>query len=301
MSFNLIMLNLWIGFCRGVAGLPKDLRNLGYQDKWIEWRFINQDRKEVCPDLIIASEQVNHTLLLEFKGGANTEPEQLRRYSRVTAQDLVDKAFMTRRATNNHDFVVVGQGEHGERLRMGIDNSGYSFPLLLADHEGLVLDHNQFQISQLNSIFFPKLGINWNRVPSNFVPLNGDSALWEVAEKVIPKVLEYMLDRRPHVSMDEISRDICITWDIMGRQPRNEIKAKVRKVLREAASRHFKAHLRWIGPRDRVEIVANPLELQSDKRTATYRNLLTAQKRLIESLRTGPTRDDGEQLALPYS
>ena len=43
LSFSLTMLNLWIGMCRGVVGLPRDLKSLGYQDKWIEYRFVNQD------------------------------------------------------------------------------------------------------------------------------------------------------------------------------------------------------------------------------------------------------------------
>ncbi len=114
MRFNLKMLNLWIGLCRGVAGLPDALRKLGYEDKWIEYTFANQDIEKVCPDLIVASEQLGHTILLEFKSGANTEPDQLRRYSRVTQENLVT-AFISREAARNHDVSIVGRNEHGER------------------------------------------------------------------------------------------------------------------------------------------------------------------------------------------
>ena len=47
-------------------------------------------------------------------------------------------------------------------------------------------------------------------------------------------------------------------------------------------------------PRHGVEIIANPLDLQPDKRTAAWRKLRSAQKDLIEGLRTG-----GGQLQLP--
>lgn len=90
-NFNLTMINLWIGMCRGVAGLPRDLKELGYVDKSIELRFRNQDMETVCPDLIIASDGLPHTLLFEFKSGANTEEDQLRRYSRVNQNDLMTR------------------------------------------------------------------------------------------------------------------------------------------------------------------------------------------------------------------
>jgi len=288
------MLNLWIGLCRGVPGLPKQLRDLGYKDRWIDWKFANQDLEEVSPDLILSSERINHTLLLEFKSGANTDPDQLRRYSRVTQNDIMNKAFISRTAVQSHDVALVGQSEYGERLCIGISEGGYIFPLVLADNEGLFLSYNQFQEPKVTNVFSSKLNINWPRVPTRFIPLNNDSAPWEIAEVVIPKILEYMNERRPFVSVRDICIGICNNWSSMGRQPKGEIESKVQDVLIRAARGHFKEYLRWI--RNGVEIVANPLNFDTDKRTVVYRKLRTAQKNFIKSLRTGR-----EQLRLPFS
>ena len=298
MSFSLTMLNLWIGMCRGVAGLPKDLRKLGYQDKSIEYGFANQDLQKVVPDLVLASEQMSHTLLLEWKSGANTEADQLRRYSRVNQKDLQTRAFISPSAARSHDVTVVGRDEHVDRLRMGLDAGGYAFPLLLADGEGLALSHNQFQIPQLANLFSPRLSINWDQVPSMFVPLDADSALWEVAEVVGPKMLQYMCERRPQVALNDICADICNTWGIMGQPPKEALRRRVREVLSLAARQHFRAYLRWVGAVGRIEIVANPLDLEPDKRTVAYRKLRTVQKKFIESLRIGRAGDGGEQLEL---
>jgi hypothetical protein len=182
---------------------------------------------------------------------------------------------------------VVGKKEHGERLYIGIKNGGYQFPLLLADKGGLFLDHNQFCVRQLNSVFSPKLEIDWAQIPSRFVPIDQDSELWEVAEVIIPKILQYMTERRPRVKVIEISHDVFSTWLIMGKPARDQSISKIRDTLRAAAQSHFRQYLRWMGRIDSVEIMANPLDLQPDKRTTAYRNLRTAQKNFIDSLKSG--------------
>lgn len=303
MSFNLKMLNLWIGLCRGVAGLPTGLRNLGYQDKWIEWTltFFNGVLSRVCPDLIIASRETNHTVLLEFKSGANTEPDQLERYSRVTAKDLVEKAFLEPEATRNHDVALVGRSQHGDRLRIGIERPGYSFPLLLADEDGLALFHNKFQVPELTHLFSPRLKIDWRRVPLGFIPLDSESALWEVAEVVIPKVLHYMSQRRPRVGLDEICKDVCITWGIMGKPAKDALRTRVQDVLREVGRQDFKPYLRWIARIRSLEIVDNPLELEPDRRAAAFRKLRGAQRKFIESLRPKRAAGEAEQQLFPFA
>jgi hypothetical protein len=293
------MLNLWIGMCRGVHGLPKDLRNLGYNDKWIDYPFSNQDLEKVSPDLILISEQVKHTLLLEFKSGANTEPDQLRRYSRVTQKDIIVKAFISPDAVHSHDVTLVGQDDYGDRLLIGISDGGYPFPLILADNEGLMLSHSGFQVSDLTNLFSSKLKIDWSRVPSRFVPLNEESALWEVAEVVTPRILQYMIERRPMVDVQEICPNICNTWGIMGQQAKIKFKSKVQDVLSAAARHQFKDYLRWVQNKG-LEIVANPLEIDIDKRSAAYRKLRTIQKKFIGSLKKGgPWTGDDKQLRLP--
>jgi len=301
LRFNLKMLNLWIGLCRGVAGLPNVMRNLGYEDKWIEYTFSNQDvGKVVCPDLIVASEQLRHTILLEFKSGANTKPDQLWRYSRVTSKNL-ETAFISREAAHSHDVSIVGRSKHGERLRIGIVDGGYEFPLLLANDDGLSLEHSEFRVSPLNSEFSSGLNIDWTKIPSIFAPIDEESDLWEVAEVIMPKILHYMTQRMPSVRIEDLCQDVCsLTWGIMGRPAKDGIRKKVQDVLREAMRQHFKSYLRW---RSRgyttIQIVANPLDLQPDKRTAAYRKLRTAQRDLIENLRTGQGPNGDGQLQLP--
>lgn len=73
------MLNLFIGLCKGVVGLPQDFRRLHYQEQAVELRFTNAQGEAVVPELIIASRAIHHTILFEWKSGANADADQLRR------------------------------------------------------------------------------------------------------------------------------------------------------------------------------------------------------------------------------
>src|SRR6266516_4612561 len=133
------MLNLWIGLCKGVQGLPRSIRDLGYREHSIEQVIRNQDNDICNPELIVASEMLAHSMLLEWKSGQNTEADQLQRYSRLTSLDLTNIALLSARAAKTFDVVIVGHAEHAERLKSGIVSGGYPFPLLLADDAGLHL------------------------------------------------------------------------------------------------------------------------------------------------------------------
>jgi hypothetical protein len=65
--------------CKGAKELPGDLRRLGFLDRAVEMGFQNSARELVVPELIIASRQVRHALLFEWKEGANADADQLRR------------------------------------------------------------------------------------------------------------------------------------------------------------------------------------------------------------------------------
>src|SRR5207248_2279842 len=129
LSFNTELMNALIGMTKGAAGLPRELRDVGYAARWIEFQFRNSAAELVRPELILASGQLSHALLFEWKSGANTEPDQLRRYSDVRPDDLRTKAFIGRNECTSHDVCVIGLAEFADRILIGIHNGGYRFPV----------------------------------------------------------------------------------------------------------------------------------------------------------------------------
>lgn len=274
--------------CKGTYGLPKDLKKLGYSEKWIEHKFANQDLREVHPELIISSDKTNHTILLESKSGKNTSDEQLLKYSRITKTNLMSGAFISRQAANLHDIAIVGKNENDNRLKIGIEQGGYPFPLILKGAKGLSLSFNQFKVNELNNIFSPFLKINWKYVPYSFVPLNNESKPWEIADILFPIILKYMNDERNDIPVEDICYDTCNIWDNMGEPGKNDFRSKIKVVLKQASRFEYRGIIRFAGKRGgKLEIINNPLEKDLDRRTGIYRKLREKQKNFIERLKTG--------------
>lgn len=91
--------------------MPPTLKELGYVPEAVENTFSNSDNRNVSPDLILASAQIHHTIVFEWKSGANTEADQLQRYSRVEPADLIGKAYIAVSKCTTHDIAIVAKDE----------------------------------------------------------------------------------------------------------------------------------------------------------------------------------------------
>ena len=285
-SFNLILLNLWIGLCGGHPRLPRDLRELGYDAKWIEYRFQNQDGETIHPEMIVCSSKMAHTLLLEFKSGKNLDNDQLYRYSRVTQEDLRQLAMIPISATSSHDISIIGKEENAERLRIGLDAGPYNFPFLVCNALGIHLFLNKFSVQSLNNLFSKGLAIDWGQVPTMYVPILHDSESWEIAEVIIPIILGHMHQRKSRIEVEQISIESCKAWSSMGSPAKKEYRSQVSKVLAEASRSSFREYFHYKSDQKGgyIEISNNPIEMGTDKRTGAYKKLQTLQREFIAKL-----------------
>lgn len=303
-SFNLQLMNLFLGMCRGVAGLPRDLRHLGYSDKWIEYRFSNSLNQTVVPELILASRGLRHSLLLEWKSGPNTDADQLRRYSGVNSEDLRMKAMLTREESQSHDIVLIGQAEFSKRLVVAIDRDGHPFPVLVRSAEGLDTIRNRFRPDELDTVFRPRLALDWERIPTFLFPLDKDSEVWSFAELMIPKILEQMAQGAPRILLMQLAEAIVPCWSIVDRPYQHELEQKMVAVMNEACRREFRTYLR----RNRAaegrthtptwDIISNPLAEISDRRQREWKRMRSRQESLLQFLQTGEQIPEQEELPL---
>jgi hypothetical protein len=291
LSLNLQLLNLFIGLCKGVVGLPQDFRRLHYQEQAIELRFSNSDGDAVVPELIIASRAVHHTILFEWKSGANTDADQLRRYNGVTQQDLTQRVFLILDQCATHDVTVVGLYENRERLVQGIDNGGYRFPVLAVTDAGLEKIRNQFSAQETDAIFQPTLNIDWERLPMSFFPLDGESEDWEYAEQILPYILTQMERGDPRIVVIDLARQVIPFWDIADRNFRQRIRTKIVGVLDYAERHDFRQYIRrnrqyeGRGGSPAWDVIDNPLFDQPDKRLKIWRTMKRRQADLIAHFR----------------
>ncbi|MGB8540804.1 MAG: hypothetical protein WCD49_04120 [Candidatus Acidiferrales bacterium] len=292
-KLNLALMNLFLGMCKGAAELPRHFRVLGYSDKCVELGFQNSAGELVVPELIVASRRLGHSILFEWKSGPNTDEDQLRRYSEVTAADLLERATLSPEESASHDIALIGYEEFAERLAIPIDANSYPFPLLLVTDDGLDIFRNRFTPDDTDRIFRPRLEFDWDKVPSYFFPVDADFELWEVAELLIPRIMELMGQGEARVLITQLEQAIP-SWNIMAPPYRGRLRAKINTVMSHACERQFRAYIqlnRDGGARNRLgphwDIVNNPILAVSDRRNREWKRLGAQQKAFLDFLRTG--------------
>ncbi len=288
MSLSLELLNLFIGMCKGTEGLPRDLFQLGYRDIAVEFRFANANGDTVHPELIVASEQTRHAILFEWKSGPNTDANQLARYAGVTRDDLRERAYLPPTQSEAHDVSVVGLSEHRDRITIGITRGGYDFPVVLRSTAGLETILNQFKVAETDSVFRPRLAIDWARVPSSFFPVDKDSPLLDFAALVMPVVFEEMAQGSSRILANYVGERIIRSWEIVDRQYQREVTQKISVILQRASNHEFSAYLRRnkaVSQRTGTQtwdVTDNPLYGASDRRAKAWRDFKRRQKALLD-------------------
>jgi len=251
---------------------------------------IGTTKKEiVVPEIVIASEAVNHSILFEVKSGKNTEADQLERYSKVTSDDLIRESFFAPAKCTHIDVAVICAEEHQETIMIGIKDK-FDFPVMATVKEGLNTILNKYKVDKTDSVFRP-LKFDWNHVPTVFFPLDKDSELWEFAEFVIPVVLEDMQKNQSRVLAFDIASRVIPFWNNIGPDYRKELSKAVAEVLDRAAQRDFKKYLRKNSAAKAEtgtptwDITDNPLTGVIDKRTKGWKTLRKLQTQFLNHLR----------------
>ena len=289
-TFSRTQLNLWIGLCKGVYGLPRDIYELGFEPICIDHRFRNSAGESAHPDLIIESELKGHTLCLEFKSGGPDEG-QLLRNSHILPADLVRQAWVRPSAATSHDVVVVIFTTNSALHQQALSNGGYRFPLLGTQPDGLALIANRFRLDELSSVFIPLLRIDWSVVPTSFVRIDGELGDWEIAETMGPAILARVISGQPRFGVAEICRDVSDMWSILGGPGQQSLRSRVRAVVARAVAGPFAPYLSLSG--DTIRVTQGRLG-DPARQAQALRALRTAQAQFI-----GDLRSSGRQLTLP--
>ncbi len=293
MNFNLKIKNLFIGLCTGVAGLPTSLRDLAYKVHWIEFNFQNSKGKTVKPEIIITSDTLQNTVMLESKSGGNIEKEQYERYSDVNADDLRQRAFVKAKCVTCIDISYVVPEEAADKASGAFDSLDIKCPLIEVKADCLKLKKNKFSRVELNSVFNTGISVNYEEIPCHFIPFDNETPSWIVAEKITPILLSFLFDNKSFFTVEEILEKIIPMWEQLSDEAKRELKQSVSKVLDIAAGFEFNGFIRknrGISQRTHTEtwdVEFNPLKRSPSKRSKSWRQFQSRQKSLIERLRTG--------------
>jgi hypothetical protein len=291
-------MNLFLGMCKGVAGVPDDLRRLGYVDRWIEFTFTNSRNHAVVPELVIASNRLRHTILFEWKEGANTEANQLERYAGITAEDLRQKVFLTEHEWESHNTVIIGLEQHADRLVVAIDRDGHNFPVLVRCDRGMSKIRNRFAPDETDALFQPLLTFDWATIPTFLYPLDVDSSLSEYAELLMPAILERMGAGEARILLSNLAEAVIPVWANVDRAHQNRLRGKMMVVMERASRHELSQFLRRNRPAERRthtptwDVVDNPISNLGDRSAQGWKQMLQRGQSLIDSFRPGAHQPD---------
>ena len=253
--------------------------------------FQNADAEAVVPELIISSRTVHHSVLFEWKEGANTEADQLRRYNRIVQQDLTQRAMLDAEECATHNVTIVGLHEFRDRIILGVDNGRYTFPVLIVTDGGMELARNTFSEPRTHEFFSQPLVIDWDTAPTSFFPLDGSSEPWEYAEHIIPWMLTRMETGDTRIVSEEVARHFIPLWDTGNDNFKTPIRNKIVTVLTHASQNEFGRYIRRnqrLGGRIHFptwQITENPLLDSPDRRLKVWHQMRKLQQSVIEHFR----------------
>jgi len=298
-TFNLRMLNLVIAMCRGERTVPSVLCNLGYKDHYIEFEFANSEGRMVKPEIIIFSDRVKHTIMWEWKSGGNIDADQMQRYADVTEADLRQRALVPPGASEQSDVAVVIPEEKEEDVARVLKELGIEFPVVAKHENGLSLSSNAFAVQQLNDSLRPLLEVDFAKQPLHYVPFDVESPDWVLAQRVAQQLLHYMHRQEPRLLVADMARDIVPAWRSISPAMQGRYTQRLKDIVINMARREFRHYLQRNKQLEAAthtqtwDIVNNPIDLATDKRTRVYKDLQRRAQMLVERLK-------GRQLTMHF-
>jgi len=217
------------------ATYPNPLYKLGYRVKILEWDgVLNSDGEEVAPDLVLVDRENDHALVVECKSG-KLEKDQLRRYSRVRREDIVNWGISSKNPRKlTHDITLISSYENGGRVLKSLSQSGwtFTFPTLRVNLVNIELIKNHFGRSELNAIF--PVEINLLRPPQYLYPIGSDTPDHIIMTEIFTQLVKELFENESDVfeiELKNIILNLYPHWDGMGSRIKHYIINNVNRII----------------------------------------------------------------------
>jgi hypothetical protein len=228
----------------------------------------------VVIDVLLFHAETNHLVQVESKSGANIEDAQALRYSTLRVQDVVRSAYVTlpARTPPTSETVYLCLAEHHNRVRLGLEKLGLSYPIMKVSPESVSLDHADATNPQL-ALAFANGPIPLAGPPPRLIPFDEDSDVEIIKPHVLAVLVEAMSRRLTELTLHSLAERVTPHYGIYGRRAQGQIKKKIADAARRVAaaeSANF-AYIDANNSRDAlVKILRTPEDNDPRGRTQAY-------------------------------
>lgn len=236
MENRLVPINTLLALLRPNDINPPALADAGFQLAGLEIPARGTEGSVVIDALLLHAE-TSHLVQVEAKSGANVENVQAVRYGTVRVQDVVQSAYVTlpARTPPTSETVYICLAEHYDRVRLGLDKLGLSYPIMKISPGSLALDHADTASSQLAQAFagghVPLAG-----PPPRLIPFDEDSDVEIIKPRVLAVLVEAMSHRLTELTLHSLAERATPHYGIYGRRAQGQIKRKIAEAARGVAA-----------------------------------------------------------------
>ncbi|MFA6459326.1 MAG: hypothetical protein WCV79_02945 [Candidatus Paceibacterota bacterium] len=290
-------LNAIIGFCIKTPGWPHVLSDLGYMIERIELKFSVVDEagksRTINPDIVLMSEKKNFCLVFESKSGSVQQDcsDQLKRYSIVTKNDLIQKGAVTSLSPTNLDFniVLIVNSEHTESYKQLIVREKLSTVLTEVNQKKVILIQGQFREVETNEVFRQGISIENQFLPMNFIPILPDSSDIETKERVVEAVTAFLSRKMKTFGLEQIMDEIFGggLWSVFDNEAKIALREKIKVILKEMCHTEFSKYIIRRGGDSKNPIEWNLRSHPGSKRTRQFQALKKLKVDYISRLSRG--------------
>jgi hypothetical protein len=202
------------------------LAQCGFRLAGLEIPAVGSAGKAVI-DALLFHEATNHLVQCESKSGANVDERQAKAYAAMSAQSVVQAAYvpLRQRMAPTLETLYLCQAEHVERIRLGLKIANVSFPVLALSPRRLELFDSEFASDLLREALAD--GATLATQPSRIIPFDPESLVEEIERHVRATLVAMLTNRTPHISLTGLTEQVARHYALYGHKAQHKLRSTI--------------------------------------------------------------------------
>jgi len=228
------LINCFIGYTKLDRKFPSFLRELGYSIDSIEPNFRTFENEVVNPDILITSNKIHHSLIIESKGGGINNEKQIENYKNIKKENFIH--LTCSKESEKLKFDIALACIHTNMEKIGQCPYIKDIPLIVHDLTRVYLSdkHGKFGSPHLNKLFEEPIQIP-KHYPTNYYPFGCDDDIRHISIHILRSIVQLSLKVQEFTDED-ILKNSHQLWDKFDKTHQKKMKGKLRNLM---TSNHF--------------------------------------------------------------
>jgi hypothetical protein len=228
---RLLPLNALLGLVTAGDINPSPLADAGFRLVGLEIPAIGAAGKVVI-DALLFHEATNHLVQCESKSGPNIKEEQAGAYNAMTANAVVQAAYVTlrHRTVPTLETLYLCLEDNAPRIRQGLNAVGLAFPVLAVGPKRVVLDGPEMASQVLREALQDPVTLV--APPPRIIAFDAESPVEEIEKHVRATLVSLLANRTKHVSLTGLTERAAGHYALYGHMAQNQLKKTVAAAIR---------------------------------------------------------------------